>query len=215
MVRGLLLALLCWSATASADPVDVHVSVDVHVDAATTPVVHRTDPPHRYLAFSEAAGPNGMGGYRVDLDLAQGPTWTIHAGQLYSVFGATLARTTATPMNFESDDELALRDDSAVAYAAIGARVGRLDGRWYAGAGFERTTGTQHNWMMDGTVDRIDPVGQIGGTIYLRIAGPIALVGGGAIVVHAEKYGSLDTSSSPFWRAPDAQVFGGLAAITD
>jgi hypothetical protein len=205
MVRGLLIALPCWAATAAADPVEVQVAVDVHVDAA----------PHRYFSVTEATGPNGMGGYRVDLDLAQGPTWTLHAGQLYSMFGATLARTTATTLDFESGDDFALRDDSAIAYAAIGARVGRLDGRWYAGAGFERTVGVQHGWMMDGSIERFDPVGEIGGTVYVRIAGPLALVGGGAIVVHAAKYASLAPDTDTFWREPGAEVYGGLAAITE
>src|SRR5690242_18503874 len=118
MMRTLLIALPCWAATAAADPVDI--DVDVRIDAPLA---------HRYLAVTRATGPK-EDSFRVELDLAQGPTRNMSGGQLYSMFGAALARTTASPFNFATDDHLALRDDAALGYAAIGARVGRLDARW-------------------------------------------------------------------------------------
>lgn len=219
MMKKLPIALLCCAATAGADPLDVHVSVDVHVDApppvTAVPRTPQSDPPHRYFSVTSADGPNGMGGYRVQVDLRQGGGVQLHAGTLYTMFGAALASTTATMLNIASDDELAVRDQSAVGYAAMGARIGRLDARWYAGAGMERTIGTQMSYMTQTRRNVIDPVGEIGGDMYLRIAGPIALVGGGRVVIHAEKYRALDDASASFWREPGFQVFGGVAAITD
>lgn len=213
------IVVVCTASAAADDRVDVNVGVDVniHLIPPPPPPPPRADPMRAWMAVTGTYGYDETG-FRVQLDLRRGLLGHgANGNAIYGVVGVAGSRGYATTSDFNSGDHLAVTDDRATGYAGIGGRAGRLEARAFIGAGVERTVGTLH--AEDGLMfpaERVAPVCELGGEIFVRIVGRAGLMFGGRVTGHFEKFQADEAAPDvpAWWRVPGFESYAGIAMLT-
>jgi len=169
--------------------------------------------PRRYLTVAKLWTIRDGEGYRLDLEVARG---SLHHRQSLGwswIAGVGVSQIDEQTPYYGHADEIQAHDLAAHGFVAWALRLGPIETRCGFAAGLERTSGMQTDWTVSHDVSQIAPMAELYAQASFDI-GPVTALFGDRMIVHAERYSTID-GMDWFTREPTLEAYVGIAAPLD